>query len=284
MSYSPYDLVKRQAKALAREFGIPRMQALEQLARRAGFADLHEMSTVARRAPLERRLLLAAFGIERWKALEDHVLVHEIDELNRFVEEDMSGAVAETNAVGFYIDDYAVGGGRYDIDTGLLQLRVDVHYAGDPDPDRTYLGSSFDCTYGVRLHWSGADWERDDEPFEPWETRYEGERDRRGDARVLVDGEPLDPRTDLVDHGGNFEYGFIGSGSAQLALALLADHFGGRGSRADGDEQALDLYMDFRDHFIATLDRDRPWWLDRDTINETLGGMVSPLPTRGSIA
>jgi len=53
---------------------------------------------------------------------------------------------------------------------------------------------------------------------------YEG---RRSDDQtsVTVDGKPLNPRFDLwpYDFSG-FEWGYVGSGSMQLALALLADH------------------------------------------------------------
>jgi len=55
--------------------------------------------------------------------------------------------------------------------------------------------------------------------------RYRGVRwpDR---CVVLVDGKPLAPRNDLFDHSpSGFEWGYGGSGPAQLALALLADHF-----------------------------------------------------------
>lgn len=58
---------------------------------------------------------------------------------------------------------------------------------------------------------------------------YSGRRDRRH-ASVTVDGEPLPPRNDLVDHSPDgFSWGYAGSGPSQLALALLARH--GRFSR-----------------------------------------------------
>ena len=55
-------------------------------------------------------------------------------------------------------------------------------------------------------------------------TNYQGWRDADGTARVTVDMEPLDPRLDLANHSPTgFEWGYGGSGPAQLALALLAD-------------------------------------------------------------
>ena len=61
---------------------------------------------------------------------------------------------------------------------------------------------------------------------------YEGFRDDDGILRVTVDGKPLDPRTDIRNHSPTgLEVGYLGSGCAQTALALLADALG-------DDEQA----------------------------------------------
>ena len=47
-----------------------------------------------------------------------------------------------------------------------------------------------------------------------------------GSARVFVErGDELDPRFDLRNHSPDgFEWGYYGSGPAQLALALLCDY------------------------------------------------------------
>ena len=64
--------------------------------------------------------------------------------------------------------------------------------------------------------------------------------------QVSVNDQPLDPRLDLANKSPTgFAWGYSGSGPAQLALAILADHTG-------DDEQALDLYQDFKRAFIAT--------------------------------
>jgi len=56
--------------------------------------------------------------------------------------------------------------------------------------------------------------------------RYEGRREGYA-ADVSVNDRPLNPRLDLWNHSPTgFEWGYGGSGPAQLALALLADHFG----------------------------------------------------------
>lgn len=54
---------------------------------------------------------------------------------------------------------------------------------------------------------------------------YEGRREA-GRCRVTVDGQPLDPRHDLRRFADEFEWGYDGNGPRQLALALLADHYG----------------------------------------------------------
>ena len=69
--------------------------------------------------------------------------------------------------------------------------------------------------------------------------RYEGRREGYA-AIVTVDGRRLNPRLDLWNHSPTgFEWGYGGSGPAQLALAILADHLG-------NDEQAFELPPPFQ--------------------------------------
>ena len=76
--------------------------------------------------------------------------------------------------------------------------------------------------------------------------RYEGRRDGHV-PEVTVDGRPLDPRLDLGSHSPTgFEWGYGGSGPAQLALALLADHTG-------DDDEAVMLHQDFKRLVVARL-------------------------------
>jgi hypothetical protein len=75
---------------------------------------------------------------------------------------------------------------------------------------------------------------------------YEGRR-KGHVAQVTVDGRPLDLRFDLWGHSpSGFEWGYGGSGPAQLALALLADHL------AD-DDQAVLHHQDFKRIVVAGL-------------------------------
>jgi hypothetical protein len=93
--------------------------------------------------------------------------------------------------------------------------------------------------------------------------RYEGRR--QGYAVIVtVDGRRLNPRLDLWNHSPTgFEWGYCGSGPAQLALAILADHL------AD-DRQALDMYQRFKWAVIAELPRKQGWTLTSQEVDRIL--------------
>ena len=91
---------------------------------------------------------------------------------------------------------------------------------------------------------------------------YEGRRE--GSAVIVtVDGRPLNPRFDLWGHSPTgFEWGYGGSGPAQLALAILADHF------AD-DDQAVLHHQDFKRTVVAGLPYPG-WTLTSEQVEESL--------------
>jgi hypothetical protein len=92
--------------------------------------------------------------------------------------------------------------------------------------------------------------------------QYQGRRTRQG-AEVKVNDGPLNPRLDLCNHSPTgFEWGYTGSGPAQLALAILADHLG-------DDEQALNLYQRFKWVVITTLPHKR-WTLASTEIDHAI--------------
>ena len=67
---------------------------------------------------------------------------------------------------------------------------------------------------------------------------YTGDRTIDG-IQVLVDGRPLDPRTDLKPLSKNgFEWSYEGPEPAQLAFALLVDHLNDP-QRADAMHEAF---------------------------------------------
>lgn len=75
-------------------------------------------------------------------------------------------------------------------------------------------------------------------------TVYRGFRTKHGRCKVLVDDKPLRRRGDLRNHSPDgFEWGYGGSGPAQLALAMLAD--------ALYDELALRLYQRYKETVVC---------------------------------
>jgi len=92
--------------------------------------------------------------------------------------------------------------------------------------------------------------------------RYEGIR-TGGAVDVMVDGRPLNPRLDLWNHSpSGFEWGYGGSGPAQLALALLADCLGNDGA-------ALAAYQRYKDIIVSRLPY-RGWTLTSREIQQVL--------------
>jgi hypothetical protein len=82
-------------------------------------------------------------------------------------------------------------------------------------------------------------------------------------VRVTVNDRPLNPRLDLWNHSPTgFEWGYGGSGPAQLALALLADHLG-------NSTQAFALYQSFKWQVVANLP-ECGWELTNQQIDEAL--------------
>jgi hypothetical protein len=94
---------------------------------------------------------------------------------------------------------------------------------------------------------------------------YTGSRTIEG-IKVLVDGEPLDPRYDLkqlCDTG--FEWTYEGAAPAQLALAMLADHWG-------DDDKALCHYETFMRAIVANFDND--WEMNSTDIDKALANIA----------
>jgi hypothetical protein len=86
---------------------------------------------------------------------------------------------------------------------------------------------------------------------------YHGWRDDNGTARVIILSNgfrALPLRLDLDNHSPDgFEWGYGGSGPAQLALALLADAL-------EDDKLATLLHQDFKWRHIATIPQEVGAW------------------------
>ena len=105
--------------------------------------------------------------------------------------------------------------------------------------------------------------------------RYAGRRQGYV-VNVTVDGRRLNPRLDLWNHSPTgFEWGYGGSGPAQLALAILADHCG-------DDEQALNFYQRFKWAVIAELPH-REWTLTSEDIDCVLQSLREREPLLESV-
>lgn len=98
---------------------------------------------------------------------------------------------------------------------------------------------------------------------------YKGFTTTDGDRHVTVIGtrqggsRALAPRHDLRNHSPTgFNWGYGGSGPAQLALALLADVLG-------DDERALAVYQNFKWRVVARLDN-AGWELTDDEVRRVV--------------
>jgi hypothetical protein len=96
---------------------------------------------------------------------------------------------------------------------------------------------------------------------------YAGRRGPQGCVVWVIDGngerKPLNPRRAFRNHSPTgFEWGYGGSGPAQLALAILAEHLG-------DDHAALNLYQAFKWACIAQI-RGSNWSLSSEDIDNCL--------------
>jgi Family of unknown function (DUF6166) len=108
---------------------------------------------------------------------------------------------------------------------------------------------------------------------------YSGTRNKRGRVVVHVidecgDSSLLSVRLDLYRHSpSGFEYGYGGSGPAQLALAILADCM--------SDDIAISCHHKFKWKVIAKLDRSAPWVLKGQDVVKFVLDMMVPMDENG---
>jgi hypothetical protein len=75
---------------------------------------------------------------------------------------------------------------------------------------------------------------------------------------------PLQERQDLVNHSPTgLSWGYVGSGPAQTALAILADYL-------RDDDAAQELHSYFSQQFVCRLPKDKPWHLTGREIDMAL--------------
>lgn len=91
---------------------------------------------------------------------------------------------------------------------------------------------------------------------------FKGERTENG-CKVTVDGRPLNLRNDLWNHSPTgAEWGYGGSGPAQLALGLVSNILG-RGKA--NDERAVRIHQTVKGVIVARLPREG-WTLTEEEI------------------
>lgn len=163
MSYSLLDIFKTLARDEADRLGLKLSRAKEHLARQAGFADLHELTAVAKKNPEDPRLMKVVFGVAGFSDA-----IHDEPAYSQFcarVDERLSGKTAETNAYAFMVEGIDVLTADYDEDVGLLTLNLSFSYNGEQDQDQTYVGSSFEVEAHVNLKYRHRQWSLADDPL-----------------------------------------------------------------------------------------------------------------------
>ena len=177
--FSPLNIFKSQAKQLARDQGLKLSAAQETHVQKAGFADYHEFSVVAQRNPKDPRLMLAVFGIKDFSQA-----IHEDDvyaDLDLELEDQLSGAIADTNASGFTIDALEVEAADYSDTTGKLTLGVSLTYQGQQDQERMYHGAAFYLKATVELLRRDGAWLLAEEGVSISSSESDADRDRRSE-------------------------------------------------------------------------------------------------------
>jgi hypothetical protein len=105
---------------------------------------------------------------------------------------------------------------------------------------------------------------------------YEGERYPSGDTEVTVNGQPL---RHVDYHSQDLDWGYNGSGPAEVALSILADYFGedqvtGDTLRAAGlatpAPKCWHYHQDFKRDLISGLPSQGKWRINSDTISRWL--------------
>jgi len=109
------------------------------------------------------------------------------------------------------------------------------------------------------------------EPVQASSTTYEGYRHlRKAKVRRQPDNAPLriGPSRSLATHSRGFEWGYAGSGPAQLSLALLLDYYG-------DEELALECYQRFCTKVVSELEG--RWTLSGHEIEEAVAEILEVL-------
>lgn len=169
--YSCLDIIKTKAKNMVNAAAaITHAQALDSIAKKAKFSNYHELVKVIKATPHDPRLLMAAFGDSDFADVIHNYYGSFADSpyaaFEAAVEEELSGDIASTNAVGFTVEDLTVTETYYEDTKGVLDLKVNFLYQGEQLLDHALSGTSFYVDATVRLLWRNEKWLFKDEDFE----------------------------------------------------------------------------------------------------------------------
>ena len=95
--------------------------------------------------------------------------------------------------------------------------------------------------------------------YSTWRREENGDANLSDEQVFVIRGGQvrlLNPRNDLMNHSPNgLSWGYLGSGPAQLALAMLMEVFGDW-------ERVRPIYQRFKDQFIARIPQNANWTAD----------------------
>ncbi|MGE8174760.1 hypothetical protein [Pseudomonas fluorescens] len=123
--------------------------------------------------------MTAVFGIKDFIQA-----IHEDDvyaDLDLELEDQLSGAIADTNASGFTIDALEVETAEYGEATGVLSLGVSLTYQGQQDQERVYHGAAYFLTATVELLRRDGKWLLAEEGVSISSSESDADRDRRSE-------------------------------------------------------------------------------------------------------
>lgn len=154
--YSYINLIKHQAKSLAKTANLKLSTAQEQFSLTHGFSCFHELTTIAKHNKNDPRIMMAAIGTND---LENPIFEEStFYALESEIETLMSGSIAVTNAYSFILEDLEVTSKTYDANTGVLTLKTSFQYSGEQDPDRAWCGSAFFLNADIQLIRRHSNW------------------------------------------------------------------------------------------------------------------------------
>lgn len=112
--------------------------------------------------------------------------IHEDDvyaDLDQELEDQLSGAIAETNASGFTVDNLTVDASEYTDSTGMLILGVSLTYQGKQVQERVYHGAAFFLTATVELLRREGKWLLAEDGVSIISGESDADRDRRSELQ-----------------------------------------------------------------------------------------------------